>query len=344
MAAAGAPWEAKDPVRAHASPWPTPCPLSSPRRLPLPTGSAILPLLQCRMAHTHHHNDTDISALRKACLLITSFMFVELAVGLWANALVLVADAGHMFLDATALGLAWWAAHLTKRGFDHQLSYGYHRFQVLAAFVNGLTLVALIVWIFVEAVTRLLNPESMDALPTLIVAALGFVVNLIAFRLLHDTSGNTNIRSAALHVLGDLLGSAAAIVAALAVMTWGWQYADPLLTLGIVVILGQGAYRVLKESGHILLEGVPAGVNLAAIKTTLTNEIDAVDGVHHVHAWGLTAEKPLLTLHALIPENAPVQTVVSDIKTLLKERFDIEHSTIQVELGPCPDDHHGHAH
>jgi cobalt-zinc-cadmium efflux system protein len=190
----------------------------------------------------------------------------------------------------------------------------------------------------------------MDPEPTLLVATLGFIVNLIAFRMLHNTSGNTNVRSAALHVLGDLLGSVAAIVAATTVMLFGWLYADPVLTLCIVVILGRGAYRVLKESGHILLEGVPAGVDLATIKQTLTDEIDAVDGVHHVHAWGLTAEKPLLTLHALIPENAPVQRVVSDIKRVLKERFDIDHSTIQVELGPCPDDEqdhsggHSHAH
>ena len=309
-----------------------------------PTGGPIFSLLQCLMAHSHHHSDGDISALRKACLLITTFMVVELVVGLWANALVLVADAGHMFLDATALGLAWWAAHLSKRGFDQQLSYGYHRFQVLAAFVNGLTLVALIIWITVEAVQRLINPEAMNPWPTLIVATLGFIVNLIAFRLLHDTSGNTNIRSAALHVLGDLLGSVAAMVAAIVVMTLGWLYADPVLTLAIVVILSRGAYGVLKESAHILLEGVPAGVNLAQIKTTLTEEIDGVDGVHHVHAWGLTAEKPLLTLHALIPESAQVQIVVRDIKQLLKERFDIEHSTIQVELGPCPDDQPSHVH
>ena len=134
------------------------------------------------------------------------------------------------------------------------------------------------------------------------------------------------------------------LVAAAVVIMFGWLYADPVLTLGIVVILSRGAYNVLRESGHILLEGVPAGVNLAKIKSTLTEEVAGVDGVHHVHAWGLTAEKPLLTLHALIPENAQVQEVVGDIKRLLKERFDIEHSTIQVELGPCPDDQHGHAH
>ena len=121
--------------------------------------------------------------------------------------------------------------------------------------------------------------------------------------------------------LGDLLGSAAAMLTAAAVMVFGWLYADPVLTLAIVLILSRGAYGVLRESGHILLEGVPAGVNLAKIKSTLTEEVAGVDGVHHVHAWGLTAEKPLLTLHALIPENAHVQEVVADIKRLLKERF-----------------------
>ena len=309
-----------------------------------PTGRCNFSLLQCRMAHAHHHADNDIYALRNACLLITCFMLVELFVGLWANALVLVADAGHMFLDATALGLAWWAARLSQRSSDHRLSYGYHRFQVLAAFVNALTLVALVIWIVVEAIQRLVNPESMQPWPTLIVASLGLLVNLIAFRLLHNTSGNTNVRSAALHVLGDLLGSVAAIVTAAVVLLWGWLYADPILTVAIVIILGRGAYKVLRESAHILLEGVPSGVNLAQIKTTLTDEIPEVDGVHHVHAWGLTAEKPLLTLHAQIPETAEVQSVVSEIKRLLKERFDIEHSTIQIELGPCPDDHHGHPH
>ena len=292
--------------------------------------------------HSHHHHGGDKKALKKAFILISTFMFVELGVGIWTNALVLLADAGHMFLDATALGLAWWAAHIADRGFDQKLSYGYHRFQVLAAFVNGLTLVALVVWITVEATMRLFSPEAMLPLPALLVAIAGFVVNLIAFRWLHDTSGNTNIRSAALHVLGDLLGSTAAILASLAVLIFGWLYADPILTLIIVVILSRGAYYVVKESAHILLEGVPEGVNLGDIKTTLTNEVSDVIQIHHVHAWGLTAEKPLLTLHALVNEGAKVQVVVEDIKRVLRNIYNIEHSTIQVEIGPCPDDHGEH--
>ncbi len=289
-------------------------------------------------AHSHHHPATDAHALGSACLLISSFMIIELAVGWWTNALVLLADAGHMFLDASALALAWWAARLANRGFDQQLSYGYHRFGVLAAFVNALTLISLTIWISIEAVSRLWSPEPMLPLPTLIVASLGFVVNLVAFRLLHNTSGNTNVRSAALHVLGDLLGSGAAIAASLIVMTVGWLYADPLLSLVIVFILLRGAIGILRESAHILLEGVPTGVDLSEIKQTLCTQINEVQDIHHVHAWGLTAERPLITLHAIVLEGADVYSVISEVKALLRRQFHIEHSTIQIELGACPDD------
>jgi len=266
-------------------------------------------------------------------------MVIELIAGLMTNALVLLADAGHMFLDATALGLSWWAARISAKGYDHKLSYGYHRFQVLAAFINGLTLIGLVIWIAIEAIARLSAPEPMLPLPALAVAALGFIVNLVAFRMLHGTSGNANVRSAMLYVLGDLLGSAAAILAALLVWWLGWAYADPVLALVIVIILLRGAWQVLRESAHILLEGVPQNVDLADIKQRLCDAIPRVREVHHVHAWALTAEKPLLTLHALVPEDTQVQTVVADIKEVLSREFGINHSTIQVETGPCPDDH-----
>ncbi|MEQ8690440.1 MAG: cation diffusion facilitator family transporter, partial [Pseudomonadales bacterium] len=280
----------------------------------------------------------DESVLKRAFFLIALFMVVELIAGLWTNALVLIADAGHMFLDAAALGLSWWAARISARGFDHKRSYGYHRFQVLAAFINGLTLVALVVWIALEALTRVANPEPILPLPALAVAAVGLVVNIVAFRWLHGASDNTNVRSAMLHVLGDLLGSVAAILAALAVYFFGWLYADPILALLIVVILGRGAYRVLKESTHILLEGVPTGVDLTEIKNQLCESLPNVIEVHHLHAWALTAEKPLLTLHAQVAGEEHVKDAVADIKRILTVDFGIHHSTIQVELGPCPDD------
>jgi len=289
--------------------------------------------------HHHHSHQQDTVVLRRAFFLIAGFMLIELIAALWTNALVLLADAGHMFLDATALGLSWWAARISERGYDHKLSYGYHRFQVLAAFINGLTLAALVVWIAVEAVNRIAHPEPILPLPALAVAVVGFIVNIVAYRWLHTGSGNANVRSAALHVLGDLLGSAAAIIAALLVYYFGWLYADPVLAIVVIFILGRGAWRVISESAHILLEGVPANVDLAEIKRELCRAVPQVQEVHHVHAWALTAEKPLLTLHALVPENTPVHDVVEDIKAVLNNTFGIDHSTIQVETGPCPDDH-----
>lgn len=298
------------------------------------------------MAHDHahhHHQHNDTTLLGRAFFLIAGFMLVELIAGILTNALVLIADAGHMFLDATALGLSWWAARVSERDPDQSLSYGYHRLQVLAAFINGLTLAVLVIWIAVEAVTRVAKPEPMIPLPALAVATIGFIINIIAYRWLHGASNSTNVRSAALHVMGDLLGSAAAIAAALAVYFFEWYYADPILALLIVIILSRGAYRVVAESAHILLEGVPTGVDLTEIKRELCDRVPNVVGVHHVHAWALTAEKPLLTLHAQVVEQSHVEAAVHDIKTVLNDTFGIDHSTIQVELGPCPDDeHHDH--
>ena len=294
------------------------------------------------MGHEHHNHSHDLpdneAIVGRAFLLIAGFMGVEVVGGLAANSLTLLADAGHMFLDATALGLSWYALRLSKRDTDHNLSYGYHRFQVLAAFMNGLTIFALIIWILFEAYSRLRAPEEMLALPAFAVAFVGLVVNIVAFRWLHGAQDNAAVRSAALHVIGDLLGSAAAIIADLTVYFTGWLYADPLLSLVIVVILARGAWRVLRDSAHILLEGVPAGINLREIADTLTARVPGVIEVHHVHAWALTAEKPLLTLHANVDEQTELSSVVTGMKTLLNDDFGIDHSTIQVEHGLCPDD------
>ncbi len=293
------------------------------------------------MAHDHHHHHdhshSSEAALGKAFAIIAGFMVVE-AVGGWlANSLTLIADAGHMFLDATALGFAWYAARVSRRENNHALSYGYHRAQVLAAFVNGLTLAALVIFILWEAIGRLHTPEPMQAIPALVIAVIGLLVNVIAFRILHSGEQNMNVRAAMLHVIGDMLGSAAAIAAALSVYLTGWLYADPLLACVIAAVLGRGAYRVLKESAHILLEGVPAGVSIKEIRETLAASVPGVLEVHHVHAWSLTAEKPLLTLHASVNEQTDINGATSAMKQILKRKFGIDHSTIQVETGHCPD-------
>lgn len=296
------------------------------------------------LAHSHSHThgaDHSEKMLGRAFVLIAGFMFVEIAGGVLANSLTLLADAGHMFLDASALGFSWYAMRLSRREDDHKLSYGYHRFQVLAAFVNGLSLMALCVWILYESLTRLQAPEQMLPIPAFAVASVGFAINLVAFRWLHGTGDNANVRSAALHVLGDLLGSAAAITAALTVYFTGWLYADPLLALVIVAILSRGAWRVVRDSTHILLEGVPDELDLEQIRNTLSTEVPGVIEVHHVHAWALTAEKPLLTLHANVDEQTELGAVVTSMKAVLSETFGIHHSTIQVEHGSCPDDGSG---
>jgi len=286
----------------------------------------------------HHHPNQPEHAVRRAFFLIAGFMLVEVAGGLFARSLTLLADAGHMFLDASALGFAWFALRLSRRRSDHSLSYGYHRYQVLATFINALLLFALIVWILHEAWQRLLTPVAMLPIPALAVATVGLLVNLIAWRWLHASHDNAAVRSAMLHVLGDILGSAAAITAALTVYFTGWTYIDPILAALIVVILGRGAWRLLRESSHILLEGVPIGLDLSTIGPTLTAEIPGLLEVHHVHAWALTAEKPLLTLHATVAPETDLGWVVGRIKSVLAERFAIDHTTIQVEHGPCPDD------
>ena len=195
------------------------------------------------MAHTHDHSHENEQALGRAFALIGGFMFVEIVGGLVANSLTLLADAGHMFLDASALAFSWYAVRLSRRLEDERLSYGYHRWEVLAAFVNGLTLMALVGWILYEAWERLNAPQQMLPIPALVVASAGLIVNIIAYRWLHGHQDSAAVRSAALHVLGDLLGSVAAIAAALTVWITGWPYADPLLAVVIAAILGRGAWR-----------------------------------------------------------------------------------------------------
>lgn len=274
--------------------------------------------------------------LARAFALIAAFMLVEV-IGAWiGNSLTLAADAGHMFLDASALGLAWFAMRLSRRAHDDKLTYGYHRFQVLAAFVNALALFGLCTWILIEAVGRIRSPEAIAPIPVLGVATVGLVVNVVAYRILHR-SDNLNVQGAALHVLGDLLGSIAAILSALAVLWFGWGYADPALALLVVAILVCGAWRVLRDAASILLEATPKGIDIDAVRTALT-QVTGVLEVHHVHVWALTGEKPMMTLHARVAEDTNEESTVSRLKTVLSSTFGIDHSTVQLERGDCPDE------
>ncbi|MBW5798626.1 cation diffusion facilitator family transporter [Halomonas elongata] len=288
------------------------------------------------MSHHHDHgahgSHDSQRRLGWAILLTGSFMVAELVGGVLSGSLALLADAGHMLTDAAALALALFAAWISRRPADTRRSYGYHRVQVLAAFVNGLTLIAIVVWIAIEAVRRLFAPVAVAGSTMLVIAGVGLVVNLVVFAILHmGDRENLNIRGAALHVLGDLLGSVAAIVAAVVILLTGWTPIDPLLSLLVAALILRSAWKLTRESGHILLEGTPEGLDVDRVKRELAEQLPAVRDVHHVHAWSLTPGRHLMSLHAILEEGADQERVLVDIKTMLSDSFAVEHATIQVE-------------
>ena len=205
---------------------------------------------------------------------------------------------------------------------------------MLAAFTNALALIGIALWIFVEAIRRLADPVDILAVPMLAIAVLGLLVNVIAFSVLHGGDrNNVNLNAAMLHVLGDLLGSAAAIVAALVILGWGWTQIDPILSMLVALIVLRGALRLVRRTGHILLEGSPDDFDIDALRTALVEEIEEVTDIHHVHAWSLTQERPLVTLHDVVRADADYASVLIRLRTLLTERFGVDHATIQLEPG-----------
>lgn len=276
-----------------------------------------------------------------ALVLIALFMVVEVIAGFLSGSLTLLADAGHMLTDAISLGLAWAAILISRRPADARRSYGYDRVQVLAAFVNGCTLLAISVWIVVEAALRLWHPVEIHARPMLLVAVIGLCVNLVVFVILHGGADeNINMRGAMLHVISDLLGSVAAIVAALIILQFGWMPADPLLSVLVSLLILRSAWRITRQSGHVLLEGAPEELDVSTLQLQLTQDIVGVCDVHHVHAWMLSPEKKMLTLHARIDADADADAVTREISDYLGQRHDIAHATVQIERGNCNEPHH----
>ncbi len=289
--------------------------------------------------HAHGHGMDSERRVLWALLLTAGFMGAEVVGGLLSGSLALLADAAHMLTDAAALALAWVAFRIARRPPDPKRSYGYHRGQVLAAFVNGGVLIAIVAWIFFEAFRRLREPVAIEGGLMLAVATLGLLVNVAAFLILHGGDRqNLNLRGAAAHVLGDLLGSAATIVGALVILWTGWTPIDPLLSILVGLLVLRSAWLIVGESTHILLEGTPAEFDPAGLREALMADIPVLEDVHHIHAWSLTPERPLLTLHAQIGESADSQATLLRIKEVLAERFGIDHSTVQIERGPCGDD------
>src|SRR4051794_9209094 len=289
-------------------------------------------------AHEHHGSERRVFW---AALLTAGFMLAEVAGGLLAGSLALVADAAHMLTDAVSLGLAWFAFRIARQPADWRRTYGFDRFQILAAFTNGVVLFLVAAWIVAEAVGRLVTPEPVLGGAMLAIAGLGLLVNAAVFAIPHGGDReNLNVRGAILHVLGDMLGSVAAILAAGIILAAGWTPADPILSVLVSLLVLRAAWRIVAEAGHILLEGAPAGLDVRTIGPDLVENVPGVADIHHVHAWSLTQKKPLVTLHARLEEPHGSQATLTAIKARLRERFGIGHATVEMEQDGCADGRH----
>ncbi len=301
--------------------------------------------------HAHHHHGHHHGPLMEggtanqrrvlfAMLLTGGFMVAEVIGGLLSGSLALLADAGHMLTDSAALALAWLAFRVAQRPADARRSFGYRRFEVLAAFANALALFAIVAWILFEAVQRLLDPVEIHGAPMLGVATIGLLVNIVAFLILHrGQEQNLNIRGASMHVLSDLLGSVAAIMAALVILATGWTPVDPILSVIVALLIIRSAWKLLQQSTHILLEGTPEEIDRDAIYRHLTEAIPEVIDVHHIHAWSLSDSQTVMTLHAQISEQSDQSVLLERMKALLAQQFNVSHATIQFEFSGCPDRH-----
>jgi cobalt-zinc-cadmium efflux system protein len=291
------------------------------------------------MAHAHEADESNLRHVMIALVLTGTFMLVEIAGGIISGSLALLADAGHMLTDTMALALAAMAFHVAKRPPDGKLTFGYQRFQILAAFVNGLSLLAIVGWILFEAVSRLISPSDVLGGTMLVVASAGLVVNLICFAVLNSGDReNLNIRGAALHVAGDLLGSIAAIVAAIVIIYTGWMTIDPILSIAVAALILKSAWSLVKRSAHVLLEGAPEWLNVKSMQERIVAGVPAVGEIHHVHIWGLTPQQLMLTMHMSLADPAASQLqVIRDVKRFLKKEYGIGHCTIEVDIEGCAD-------
>jgi cobalt-zinc-cadmium efflux system protein len=280
-----------------------------------------------------HAHRSARKALGIALALVLGFAVVEVAAGLTADSLALLADAAHMLSDALALGLALFAAWLAQRPATPERSFGWRRAEVLAALVNAVALVGLGVWIVWAAIGRLSDPPDVTGGWVLAAGVAGLLVNLAAARVLHGAGSGLNVRAAMLHVLADLASSVGVVLAGLILLVTGWPYADPIAGLLIGTLVVASTFNVLRETVGVLLEGAPADMDAREVGAALASA-DGVVGVHDLHLWTITSGFPALSAHVLVAAGADCHAIRRDLELLLRERFDLEHTTLQVEHAP----------
>lgn len=283
----------------------------------------------------HGHGAGERRLLLTLAILLT-FTAIEALGGWFANSIALLAEAAHMLADTGALLLAIVAIRASRRPADARHTYGSARYQTLAAYTNGLMLLALSAWVVAEAIRRLIAPPAVDGQLMLIIAVIGGAANLAAFITLAGAR-SLNERGARAHVVSDLLGSAAAAAAALLILAWGLRVADPILSILVSLLILRSGWRLTREAGHVLLQGAPQALNPEGVARDL-EEVPGVRDVHHLHVWSMTGEAPVVTLHAIVDSVADQQAVLQGILGRLREHHAITHATIQLEFTECLDE------
>jgi cobalt-zinc-cadmium efflux system protein len=286
-------------------------------------------------SHKHHgpgHRHGALPGVLGVALALTlGYAGVELVAGLAFGSLALVSDAGHMFSDALALGLAWFAAWVAARPPGARHSYGLARAEVVAAFVNGLALLLVVVLIAVESISRLLHPADVQGLGVMIVAFIGLLLNLAVMLILSRGERDLNLRAAMLHVTSDLIGSVAALAAGAVIYFTGWKPIDPILSLVIALLILASTISLLREALHVLMEGVPRSVKLEEVGRLIAG-IDGVRSVHDLHIWNISLGRMALSAHVDIAELSSWPSVLEQARQLLQQRYGVGHVTLQPEV------------
>jgi cobalt-zinc-cadmium efflux system protein len=280
--------------------------------------------------HDHSHARRGSRALGLAVALTAGYAVVELLGGLWSGSLALLADAGHMATDAAALVFALVASIVARRPPSERHSYGYARAEIIAAFVNALAMLAIVGWLFVESIERLRDPKPVDGASVFVIAFVGLLVNLVVAWVLAREGHNLNTRAALLHVLGDLLGSVAAIAAGVIIYFTGYLAIDPLLSMLVGGLILRSTFSVLRETTHLLLDAVPRHIDYQKVGVALAR-IPGVRSVHDLHVWAMAPGRCALSAHVLVEDIGQWPGVLSRARVLLREEFEIDHVTLQPE-------------
>lgn len=288
--------------------------------------------------HGHHvHGDGNVHVakdkLKLAIVLSTVILLAEVVGGVVSNSLALLSDAGHMFTDVISLFIALIAIHISQRLPNKNMTYGYHRITVLAALLNALSLIGIAVFICFEAYERLLEPQEVHSGILLVVATIGLLTNIYIGLSLRDQSDNVNIKGAMLHVFGDAIASAGVIISGIIIYFTDWYIVDPILSVLIALIVAGGAFRLMKETCKVLMEGTPADISFEEVSKEIRG-IEGVQGVHDLHIWSLTSNRNAMTAHVVVEGSlsvSEVQQLIKKIEDVVYVKFHIGHSTIQLE-------------